>query len=180
MIGLSVGERVRLEDLLGEPLIAPDPLIDIGQAAMVLGLPVVAVRGLLRSGALPRQKRPDGQLSTRLLRLADVLAWVKSPSRITLAEAAAILGEPTTAVHRLSAARLLVWYGGSLPLRRGEVEMLQARRAGWLTLKQAAAELHVSLEEVHRLLRTGVLVHTTDATRPVDRAALAQLGGPRD
>src|SRR5689334_15978118 len=103
MIGLSALERIRLEELLGEPLLAPDPLIDIRQAATVLGLTAAAVRGLMRCGALPRDDRPDGQLSTRLLRLSDVLAWAKSPSRITVAEAATILGESTTAVHRFAA-----------------------------------------------------------------------------
>ncbi|MFK4088220.1 hypothetical protein ACI2LF_29175 [Kribbella sp. NPDC020789] len=169
MIGLSTGERIRLEALLGEPLIAPDPLIGIRQAATVLGMTAEAVRGLLRSGALPRH---DGQLSTRVLRLSDVLAWAKSPSRISVAEAAGILGESTTAVHRFTAARLLTWYGGALPLRRSEVEDLRDQREGWLTLAQAAAELHVSPEEVHRLLRTGTLVHTDDVSRPVDRTQL--------
>jgi len=172
MIGLSALERIRLEELLGEPLLAPDPLIDIRQAATVLGLTAAAVRGLMRCGALPRDDRPDGQLSTRLLRLSDVLAWAKSPSRITVAEAATILGESTTAVHRFAACHLITWYGGSLPLLRSEVETLKARRDNWLTLAQASDALQVTPEEVHSLLATRALVHTTDVSRPVDRAQL--------
>lgn len=172
MLGLSAVERIRLEDLLGEPLIAPDPLIGIRQAATVLGLPAAVVRDLMRAGALPRHDRPDGQLSTRLLRLSDVLAWAKSPSRITVAEAAGILSESTTAVNRLVAARLLTWYGGSLPVRRSDVETLRERREGWLTVAQAAHELQVTPEEIHRLLAARALVHTNDISRPVDRAQL--------
>ena len=117
MIGLSAAERVRLEDLLGEPLLAPDPLIDIRQASAVLGLTPAVVRGLLRSGALPRADAANGRLSSRMVRLADVLAWAKTPSRVTVAVAAGILGESPTAVHRLTAVGLLNWYGGQLPLR---------------------------------------------------------------
>lgn len=172
MIGLSAVERIRLEGLLGEPLLAADPLIDLKQAAAVLDVTVAAVRGMLDSGALPRQNAVGGKLSTRAVRLADVLAWAKSPPRIDVAEAAGILGESTTAVHRLTAVRLLKWHGGQLPLARIEVEGLALRRRNWLGLAEAARALRVTPEEVHRLLRSGALLHTADVSRPVDRAQI--------
>ncbi|QNE16968.1 hypothetical protein F1D05_02415 [Kribbella qitaiheensis] len=169
---MSELERTRLEDLLGEPLIAPDPLIDVKQAAAVLGLTPSAVRSLLRSGVLPHEEPADGRRPTRTMRLAQVLAWAKEPSRITVAVAAGILGESATAVHRLTAVRLLNWYGGLLPLDRGEVEKLVTRRRDWLTLAEAASALRVSPEEVHDLLRSGALTHTSDVSRPVDQEQL--------
>jgi hypothetical protein len=178
MIGLSAGERARLEQKLGEPLLAPDPLIDIKQASAVLGLAPTVVRGLLRSGALPREDAGDGRLSTRAVRLAAVLAWAEAPSRISVAEAADILGESRTAVHRLTAVGLLSWYGGPLPLSRSEVEDLATRRLDWLSLAQAASALGISPEKVHQLLRSGELKHTGDVSRPVDRAQLRALLRP--
>ncbi|MDX6283248.1 MAG: hypothetical protein QOH03_4319 [Kribbellaceae bacterium] len=170
MMGLSAVERGRIEDLLGEPLLAPDPLIDIKQASAVLGVTVTVVRGMLDCGALPRREATEGHLSTRTVRLVDVLAWLKSPSRITVMEAAGVLGESTTAVHRLSAARLLKWHGGLLPLARDEVEDLALRRRNWLSLAEASRALRVTPEQVHRLLNSGGLLHTSDVSRPVDRA----------
>ncbi|TDU83761.1 helix-turn-helix protein [Kribbella voronezhensis] len=170
MIGLSAGERARLEHKLGEPLLAPDPLIDVKQASAILGLSTTTVRSLLRSGALPREEAAQGQLSSRMIRLAVVLAWAEGPPRITVAAAAGILGESRTAVHRLTAVRLLTWYGGPLPLSRREVEDLAERRLGWLTLAQAAGALEVSPEKVHVLLASGELKHTRDVSRPVDKA----------
>jgi hypothetical protein len=178
MIGLSAMERIRIEDLLGEPLLAPDPLIDLKQASAVLEVTVAVLRGMLDSGALPRQNAAEGQLSTRTVRLADVLAWVKSPARITVTEAAGILGESMTAVHRLSAIHLLKWHGGHFPLARGEVENLALRRRNWLSLAEASNALCVTPEEVHRLLRSGALLHTTDVSRPVDRAQVPQPHEP--
>ncbi|WP_328324498.1 hypothetical protein OHA70_33460 [Kribbella sp. NBC_00382] len=172
MIGMSAVERNRLEDLLGEPLLAADPLIDLKQAAAVLDVTVAVVRSMLDSGALPRQNTAQGKLSTRTVRLADVLAWVEAPARINVAEAARILGESTTAVHRLSAVRLLTWHGGQLPLARAEVEGLALRRRNWLGLAEAAKALRVTPEEVHRLLSSGTLLHTNDVSRPVDRAQI--------
>ncbi|MEV6415047.1 hypothetical protein [Kribbella sp. NPDC051718] len=152
IIGLSAMERTRLEDLLGEPLLAEDPLIDLKQASAVLEVTVAVVRGMLDDGVLSRQNAAEGRLSTRPVRLADVLAWVESPPRITVTEAAAVLGESTTAVHRLSAVRLLGWHGGQLPLDRPE--------------------------EVHRLLRSGDLLHANDVSRPVDRAQVPSQHQP--
>jgi hypothetical protein len=175
MNGLSGLERTQLERLLGESLIASDPLIDIRQASAVLDLTVAVVRNLLDSGALPRRTVTAGELSARAVRLADVLAWKKSPPRITVKDAAGILGESTAAVHRLIAVRLLEWHGGQLPLARSEVNSLVARRRGWLTLAQAANALRTSPEEVHHLLGTGALTHTRDVARPVDKEQIPRL-----
>jgi hypothetical protein len=172
MIGLSATEQTRLEGLLGEPLIASDPLIEIKQVGAVLGLTVPVVRGLIDSGALPRQLAAEGELATRTIRLADVLAWEKLPARIAVTEAAEILDVSLAAVHRLTAVGLLQWSGGRLPLARSEVDTLAARRDDWLTLAEASRALCVTPEEVHRLLGSGALVHTTDVSRPVDRAQL--------
>ncbi|NEA37604.1 helix-turn-helix domain-containing protein [Streptomyces sp. SID13031] len=98
VIGLTVMEKTRLEGLLGEPLIAADPLIDIKQAAAVLGLTRVVVRGMLDSGALPHRDAAAGQLATRMMRLADVLAWESSPSRITVEPVAALSSNRKAAV----------------------------------------------------------------------------------
>ncbi|WP_112237800.1 hypothetical protein [Kribbella monticola] len=170
MIGLSAGERARLEEQLGEPLLTSDPLIDIKQTSVVLGLTPAVVRSLLHSGALPRENAADGRLLTRTIRLATVLAWAKSPPRISVAAASGILGESRTAVHRLTSVRLLTWYGGPLPLVRDEVEDLAQQRLDWLTLAQAAGALAISPEKVHRLLASGELKHTGDVSRPVDKA----------
>jgi predicted DNA-binding transcriptional regulator AlpA len=175
MIRMSTLERTRLEGLLGEPLMVSDPLIDIKQASAVLGLTAAAVRRMLRAGALPCQEAADGRLTARTLRLADVLAWAKSPARITVAEAAGLLGESSSAVHRLIAVRLLGWCGGQWPVVRSEVESLVTRRRDWLTLAQAANALRTSPEEVHQLLGSGALTHTHDVSRPVDKAQVPQL-----
>jgi hypothetical protein len=111
-----------------------------------------------------------------MVRLADVLAWAKTPSRVTVAVAAGILGESPTAVQRLTAVGLLTWYGGQLPLARNEVEELAARRRDWLTLAAAASALGVTPESVHLLLGSGELTHTGDVSRPVDKGQLTASG----
>jgi excisionase family DNA binding protein len=127
MILLSAAERTRLEGLLGEPLIAHDPLIDVKQAAAVLGVSRATVRDLLHAGFLPRQGPAKGGLAGRQLRLSQVLNWAAKPPRITVAEASSLLGESITVVHRLVGAGLIPWHGGRWPLYRADVEVLTIR-----------------------------------------------------
>jgi predicted DNA-binding transcriptional regulator AlpA len=172
MIRMSAVERTRLERLLGEPLMADDPLIDVRQAAAVLGVSRATVRDLLTAGVLPRHGPAEGGPAVRQLLLSEVLDWAALPSRITVGEAATLLGESVASVHRLVGVGLLSWQGGRWPLSRAGVEDLAIRRRHWLTLAEAAKAAQVPAEEIHHRLGDQLLNHTGDVSRPVDGAQL--------
>jgi hypothetical protein len=172
MLVLSREERTRLEGLLREPLVAADPLIDVKQAAAVLGITREAVRALVISGILPRRAPAAGHLSGRELLLSDVLNWEATPTRCTPVDASVLLGEAISVVYRLVGAGLLPWHGGRWPLVRADVAQLAVRRGQWLSLADAARVANLSAEKIHGLLADRTLQHTGDVSRPVDRVQL--------
>ncbi|MFG1913082.1 hypothetical protein [Kribbella sp. NPDC048928] len=164
-VGLS---RSLCEQLLGELIAVPDPLITSGQAARVLGLNRGQVPRLERQGWLARQE--NTQLK-RIYRLSDVLELVQP---ISVTAAAVLIGCKPDRVAVPTARRL----------RRLDAVLQRGRRRRppdvswpfpvdesvelaptlvdhdpdrWIGLSEAAAVLGVTYSAVHHMAAEGRL-----------------------
>ncbi|MET9276078.1 hypothetical protein [Kribbella sp. NPDC003557] len=159
----------RLAGLLGEPTMVGDPLITTAQAAVLLGVPLRRVAGLVRAGHLPARSRARRRLLLSDVAQAGVDRWM------SITEAGVVLGLGNTGVRRMITVGLLAARGEGFPLRRDDVEALARRRDGWLSLASAAMELRIDVMDVHQMLRDGTLTHTSDVSRPVYRGELIEV-----
>ena len=176
--------------VLGEPLLVDDPMLTTAQVATLLGVNQSTVQRMTRRGLLPVQGQGRWRYRLSDLRRVEIPPrpagdqrargpWVAPAGRVTLAEAARIVGMPVTTLRTsyLGTPDLPRLNGARHVVRRADAEELARRVADRLTVREAAARLGWTIAGVRQLLRDRVLPRHPDWDRPILAHRVQQLLG---
>jgi len=121
--GLARWSRGQIEDAIGEPLMVPDPLLTVVQAAALLAVSVAQLDGLVAAGVLPRRGNaasPRRFLLFELERIDTSAVALPAPVARRRRRRGRVMARPVDAAHRVSLREAAQIIGLTESTRRSE------------------------------------------------------------